>query len=101
MAWAKRNKDKIREAKRAYRERHKQRLAESERAAKLAEPEKYKARYLVFNAKRAGKIPQLPCAVCGATNSQAHHFDYSRPLDVIWLCRIHHAEVHKKQTETI
>ncbi len=24
---------------------------------------------------------------------EAHHEDYSRPLDVTWLCRHHHAEV--------
>lgn len=43
-----------------------------------------------------GKIKKLPCCVCGDINSQAHHEDYSKPLDVIWYCRVHHNEIHKQ-----
>ena len=45
---------------------------------------------------KLGKITKLPCSVCGDTNSLAHHHDYSKPLDVVWLCRTHHAEEHAK-----
>jgi hypothetical protein len=37
-------------------------------------------------------IPQ-PCFVCGA-EAEAHHPDYARPRDVVWLCPDHHREVH-------
>lgn len=38
-----------------------------------------------------------PCERCNSTlNVHAHHDDYSRPLDVIWLCPIHHKERHKE-----
>ena len=40
----------------------------------------------------------LPCEVCGATKAQAHHCNYSKPLDVRWLCPKHHAEWHKHNT---
>src|SRR5262245_57418077 len=40
------------------------------------------------NLKR-GKIKRQPCEVCGST-AQMHHDDYSRPLEVRWLCRPHH-----------
>ena len=34
------------------------------------------------------------CAVCGDTETEAHHEDYSKPLDVIWLCSSCHKQVH-------
>jgi hypothetical protein len=34
-------------------------------------------------------VPQ-PCEVCGATKVEKHHPDYSKPLEVRWLCREHH-----------
>ena len=55
-------------------------------------PEAYQAQTAVGNAVRDGKLKKLPCEVCGAeANVHAHHSDYSRPLDVKWLCaRCHH-----------
>ena len=43
---------------------------------------------------RRGKVKKLPCLFCGSENSQAHHYDYSKPLDVTWLCREHHLTLH-------
>lgn len=51
------------------------------------------------NAIRDGKIERLPCFVCGAANSEAHHADYSAPLAVTWLCDQHHKETHKLARE--
>lgn len=45
--------------------------------------------------KRLGKLPQRPCEVCGSEMSEIHHDDYSKPLEVRWLCRFHHLEHHK------
>lgn len=44
-----------------------------------------------------GKITKKPCAVCGNVKSEAHHPDYSKPLEVIWLCRIHHLKLHRNE----
>ena len=46
-----------------------------------------------FNLK-SGSLVRLPCLICG-NESEAHHPDYSRPLDVVWLCSSHHKEAHK------
>lgn len=43
----------------------------------------------------SGKLVRQPCEKCGATKVDAHHDDYSRPLDVRWLCRSHHLEHHR------
>jgi hypothetical protein len=44
----------------------------------------------VHNAKKRGILIQLPCCYCGSEKTEAHHPDYSKPLDVVWLCRKHH-----------
>lgn len=58
-------------------------------------PEKTKARAAVARAVRAGVLVKQPCAVCGfGGRVHAHHNDYSKPLEVRWLCQAHHTEVH-------
>ena len=58
-------------------------------------PEKARAKRVVREALRSGKLVKGPCTVCGTTaNIHGHHADYSRPLDVTWLCGRHHREVH-------
>jgi len=48
-------------------------------------------------ARRATRVlEKQPCEVCGATKVEAHHDDYTKPLEVRWLCKRHHSEVHTK-----
>ena len=63
-------------------------------------PEKKAAHYAVGNAVRDGRLTPKPCEVCGSTKVQAHHDDYSRPLDVRWLCFVHHMAHHGKEAMT-
>lgn len=70
-----------------------QQLAASSRRRKTRHPEKARAWAAVSNALRDGKLVRQPCQVCGA-RAQAHHPDYSKPLDVQWLCFRHHREAH-------
>jgi hypothetical protein len=48
------------------------------------------------SAIRAGVIARPDtCERCGTQgNVEGHHHDYSKPLDVEWLCRTCHAEIH-------
>lgn len=55
---------------------------------------KFIAHGLVRKAMKEGKIERKPCEVCGSLNSDAHHDDYTKPLDIRWLCRTHHARHH-------
>jgi len=58
-------------------------------------PMKTRARLKLRRAVRSGKVKRQPCAVCGSTHKiHGHHEDYSKPLDVIWLCQTHHLERH-------
>jgi hypothetical protein len=52
------------------------------------------AHRLVASAIKAGELVRQACVQCGMPNGEAHHEDYSRPLDVTWLCRQCHARVH-------
>lgn len=54
-----------------------------------------RARRAVANALTRGRLERQPCEVCGDAESQAHHEDYRKPLEVRWLCRIHHGMVHR------
>jgi hypothetical protein len=51
---------------------------------------KVKARYLAWYY-----LEPQPCKVCG-DKAQAHHHDYSKPLEVEWLCQKHHGLEHRK-----
>lgn len=59
-------------------------------------PSIYKARTQLGNAIRDGKIQRKPCVVCGDANSHGHHEDYRHPLEVMWLCPLHHKARHKE-----
>ncbi|MGB3831207.1 MAG: hypothetical protein WA975_05005 [Mesorhizobium sp.] len=57
---------------------------------------KYQAHLAVEAALRRGDLAKGPCEVCGTTEGRidAHHDDYSEPLAVRWLCRLHHNRLH-------
>lgn len=60
---------------------------------------KYKAHTMVNNAMSAGKLEKQPCEVCGDTRVHAHHDDYTKPLEVRWLCAAHHRQWHVEHGE--
>ena len=56
---------------------------------------KYVARNVVNNAVRDGRLQKSCCCKrCGSEKKiQAHHGDYAKPLDVVWLCEKCHNEI--------
>lgn len=58
-------------------------------------PDRRKASHIVSNAVRDGKLTKTPCHICGVEKVEGHHPDYSKPLNVVWLCTEHHKEVHR------
>ena len=63
--------------------------------------DRYKARSALGNAVRDGRV--IPWPVCALPDCdrkpEAHHADYTRPLDVVWLCSGHHKATHKMARE--
>ena len=70
---------------------------DNQRKRRKNHPEKYKTATAVSNAIRNGKLIKQPCEKCGDIKVQAHHEDYSKPLDVAWLCRKCHLSLHGKK----
>lgn len=57
-------------------------------------PDRRIATSAVYTAIKAGTLTALPCHFCGKIKTEAHHHDYSKPLDVTWLCRKCHQKFH-------
>ena len=66
-----------------------------------ANPEKRRAHKALERAVSRGAIARQPCERCGSTKSQGHHDDYSKPLNVMWLCQPHHRERHRELENAI
>jgi hypothetical protein len=47
-------------------------------------------------AVKQGILIKQHCEICGNENSIAHHEVYSDFMNVRWLCRKHHIEIHNK-----
>ncbi len=54
---------------------------------------KTSAQAKLLYAVKTGKVLKQLCWVCGDA-AEAHHPDYDRPLDVVWLCSTHHHQTH-------
>ena len=46
-----------------------------------------------------GILVKVPCIRCGEIKSLAHHEDYDKPLEVMWLCQPCHKQKHKELKE--
>lgn len=58
--------------------------------------DRHEARWQAGHAIATGRLVRQPCEVCGASRVDAHHPDYSKPLEVRWLCRACHRAEHAR-----
>lgn len=64
---------------------------------KEANREKYLAHKAVENALKTGNLQRGPCAIPGCSaKAEAHHEDYTKRLEVTWLCKRHHERIHHR-----
>ena len=85
------------ERERFRRPKRKAKAIEYQRNRRAANPEKYKANTKVGNAVRGKKIEPDSCLKCGKFPVEAHHPDYTKPLEIVWLCRACHLAEHGKK----
>lgn len=71
------------------------RAADRTRGFRVYDEAKVRARAAVQRALGRGDLTRQPCEVCGDEKVDGHHDDYGKPLEVRWLCRTHHGELHR------
>jgi hypothetical protein len=66
-------------------------------------PVRAKAHNAINHAISNGTLKKKPCAICEGLEVEAHHIDYSKPFEVIWLCRNHHlkADLLSEENTTV
>lgn len=95
------NKEAIKERRKKWQEKDSYKISRTKSAKRMRI--KYRQKYLAWallsQAVLTKKVAKSDiCAMClnGNTRIEAHHEDYSRPLDVVWLCVACHKDIHKK-----
>jgi len=66
---------------------------------KWAERNKQKRRFILDIQRKTYKAHPVrkECSISGCTVlGQRHHPDYSKPTEIVWLCRKHHEQLHHK-----
>jgi hypothetical protein len=95
--WKERNPDRNKELQRQWRKKNPEKSAEIMCRWRDNHPNKLNAHIAVNAAVRKGELPPATdcvCADCGCQATEYHHEDYSKPLEVIPLCREHHVARH-------
>jgi len=86
------NRDKILERQRKYNKNNPEARRMTEKNHRAKYPERYKARYRANYHVSLG----LYCETCGSTEDlQRHHSDYSKSLEIIFVCGKCHGELHR------
>ena len=92
------NLEKIREYDRARGKESKRLKATAEitRAWRAEDSRRAVAHSSVARAVRNGTLSRQPCCRCGDAKTVAHHEDYDKPLEIVWLCQPCHKQRHKE-----
>jgi len=77
----------------------KRKITDKQREQKaLIQKAKLAAKKAVYRAIKSGQITKSPCESCGTTEDLHQiHEDYSKPLQVVWLC----SECIRKQNDEL
>lgn len=94
MASTEHERGLARERSRRWYAAHRNEVMASQRRRRAEHRDKDNAHSRMNHEYERHGLRRGPCEVCGAEKTDGHHDDYSKPLDVRWLCRLHHMEIH-------
>ena len=103
-AWRKANPEKAREMVKVWRkanpEKYRAMCRRGSKRYREKFPERYKARRKSYYAVHSGKLSRpTTCSWCRKEcKPEGHHADYSKPLEVKWLCGKCHRHIHRLTT---
>ena len=99
--WVEENREKHREHCRKSNLLHASERAEYTKQYRKNNPDKYKATSRINHLVEKGKLAKpMACEVCGKVGRvEAHHANYSKPLDVIWVCKKCHYKLDEERRE--
>jgi hypothetical protein len=92
------NSDRV-EARKQYEEDHKDQVDRTKSEWRKRNKDKSRAHRKVAYEIKKGSLSTRPCEICGNDRTEAHHEDYSKPLDIVWLCDTCHKQRHKDLKE--
>jgi len=97
-AWRAAHVQRVRAARDTYDERNPDYRRAVIRDWRTRHPDRARAHNILNRAVRSGRLqPASECATCGISGVtiEGHHPDYSKALEVEWLCRRCHAKMGK------
>jgi hypothetical protein len=90
------NRDKVIKQAKEWATNHIEKVREANRKWRSNNLDKIRAHQTVARMKRRGEIVPDKCFVCGCEEVEAHHYNgYDNRLDIVWLCRSCHKDVHR------
>lgn len=89
------NPERMRQIQKRYWDKNPEKYLEKTKRYQTKFPKKLEAQKLVNLAIKKGELKRLPCQHCGNPKSEGHHVDYSKPLEIQWLCKKHHMKWHQ------
>lgn len=92
--WVKNNPGQNAIIKKKWKLNNPEKFTDSNKKYNKNNPEKIEAHKSLNLAIRHGRMQRKPCFLCDNPKSHGHHHDYSKPLDVWWMCHKHHMRFH-------
>lgn len=94
-AYRAKNRIKLRKYNRVYNKEYRKKHGyDNEEKWKFNNANKVKAQRKLQKAIKLGKVFKRACLFCQKSETIGHHPNYDKPLEVIWVCKIHHRQIH-------